>query len=142
MYLCTLCGTRPKKYPLNSKLPCFPNSPSPRNSVSFKLASYASSRRLPLRGCLPKSRTTYCPRDMIVLGLIFFSGAKVALQFPCAGPRSVPFFAAPPATSDMVGLPAGHRHVANAKTAVTSIYLHLLANPTGDPPDFNVGRLE
>ena len=79
---------------------------------------------------------------MVVPGLIFFSGAKVALRFPCEGPRSVPLFAVPPATSATVGPPAVRLHVAKAKTAITTIYFHLLANPAGDPPDFDVGCLE
>ena len=106
------------------------------------LALYAASQRLPLRGCVPKCRATYCPRDMVIPGLIFFSGIKVALRFPCAGARSVPIFAAPAATSATVGPPAVRRHVANAKAAATSIFLHLFADPAGDPSDFDVGRLE
>ena len=54
----------------------------------------------------------------------------------------MPLFAAPPSTSVTVGPSAVHRHVAKAKAVVTSIYLHLLADPTGDPSDFDVGRLE
>ena len=79
---------------------------------------------------------------MVVPGLIFFSGGKLALRFPCAGPRFVPLFAAPPATFASVGPPAVCRHVAKVKTAVTPIYLHLSADPAEDPPDFDVGRFE
>ena len=79
---------------------------------------------------------------MVVPGLIFFSGAKVALQFPYAGARSMSLSATPPATSATVGPPAVRRHVAKAKAAVTSIYLHLLADPAGDLSDFDVSRLE
>ena len=79
---------------------------------------------------------------MVIPELMFFSRAKVALRFPCAGPRKVPCFAAHPAIFAKVGLLAVRRHVARAKTAVTSIYLHLLAASPGDPPDFDVGRLE
>ena len=71
-----------------------------------------------------------------------FSGAKVALRFSCAGACSVTLFAAPPATSATVGPPTVRRHVAKAKAAVTSIYLHLLVDRAGDPSDFDVGRLE
>ena len=83
-------------------------------------------------------------RDMVVPGLIFFSGAKVALRFPCAGPRSVPLFAASPATSATVRPPRSRvrHHLAEVETAVISIYLHLLSGPTGDSLDFDVGRLE
>ena len=79
---------------------------------------------------------------MVVPGLIFFSGTRVALLSPCAGPRSVPLFAVPRATSATIGPLAVRRHVAKVKTAVTSIYLHLLADPAGDTPDLDVGRLE
>ena len=79
---------------------------------------------------------------MVVPRLIFFGGAKVALRFPCVGARSVPLFAEPPATSATVGPAAVRRHVAKAKAVVTSIYLNLLADPAGDPPDFDVDRLE
>ena len=106
------------------------------------LASYATSQRLPLRGCLPKSRATYCPQDMVIPGHIFFSGAKAALRFAYTGSRSVSLFAAPPATSATVRSPAVRRHEAKAKAAVTSIYLHLLVDRAGDPSDFDVGRLE
>ena len=106
------------------------------------MARYVASRRLSLGGYLRKSRGTHSPRDMVVPGLTSIIGAKVALRFPCAGPHSVPLYAAPPATFASVRPPAVRCHVAQAKTAVTSIYLHLLANPAGDPPDFDVGRLE
>ena len=79
---------------------------------------------------------------MVVPGLIFFSRAEVALRFACAGPHSVPLFAAPPATSATVGPPAVRHYVAKAKIAVISIYFHLVADPAGDPLDFDVGRLE
>ena len=79
---------------------------------------------------------------MVVPGRIFFSGAKVALQFPFAGPGSVPFFAAPPATSATIRPPAVRHHVVKAKTAVTSIHLHPFVDPAGDPTDFDVGRLK
>ena len=79
---------------------------------------------------------------MVVPGLIFFGGAKVALRFPCAGARSVPLLAILPATSATVGPLAVRRHEAKAKAAITSIYLHLLADPAGDPSDFDVGCLE
>ena len=80
---------------------------------------------------------------MVIPGLTFFSGAKVVLRFPCAGrPRSVSLLAAPPTTSALVEPPVIRRHVAKAKTAVTSIYLHLLADPGEDPPDFDVGQLD
>ena len=79
---------------------------------------------------------------MVVLGLISFSGAKVAVQFSSAGPRNVPLFTAPPATSATIQPPAVFRHVAKAKTAVTSNYLYLLVGPAGDPPNFDVGLLE
>ena len=59
------------------------------------LASYAASQRRPLRGVYT--------RDMVVPGLIFFSGAKVALRFSWAEARSVPLLAAPPANSATVG---------------------------------------
>ena len=76
------------------------------------------------------------------MGLIFFSGAKVAPRFPYAGTGSVPPFAAPQATSALVKPPAVRPHVAKAKTAVAPIYLHDLADPVGDPLDFDVGRFE
>ena len=79
---------------------------------------------------------------MVIPGLIFFSGEKIALRFPCAGTRSVPLFAAPLATSASIGPPAVRRHVAKAKTAVTPIYLHLSADPVGNPPDFDVDSFE
>ena len=90
---------------------------------------------------LPKSRATHCSRDIIVSGLIFSSGAKVALWFPCAGPRSELLLAAPLATFTSIGPPAVRRHVAKAKTAVNPIYLHLSADPAGDLSDFDVGAL-
>ena len=106
------------------------------------LASYAASRRLPLRVCLPESRATHCPQNMVVPGLIFSSGAKVALRLLCAQTRSVPLLAAPPETPASVEPPAVHRHVAKAKTAVTPICLHLSADPAADTPDYDLGRLE
>ena len=101
-----------------------------------------ASQSLPLRSCLLESRSMQCPRDMIVPELIFFSAAKVVLRFPCAGPHSVPFFAAPLATSTSVRLPAVCRHVANAKTAATPVYVHFSVEPSGESPDFDMGHLE
>ena len=60
-------------------------------------------------------------------------GAKVVLSFPCAGPRSVPLLAAPPATPVSVGLPEVRRHVTKVKTAITPIHLYLSAYPGGEP---------
>ena len=51
-------------------------------------------------------------------------------------------FTAPPEISATARPMAVRRHLAKAKTAVTSNYLHLLADPAGDPPDFDVGRLK
>ena len=79
---------------------------------------------------------------MVVQRLIFSSGAKVALRFPCSGPHSVLLFTVPSATPASVRPPAIRRHVAKAKTAVTPIYLNFLAVPAGDLPDFDVGRLK
>ena len=89
-----------------------------------------------------KSRATHCPQDMLVPGLIFSSGARVALRFSCAGLRNVPLFAAPPATSASVRPSTVHRHVAKAKRTVALTYLYLSADRVGDPPDFVASRLE
>ena len=118
MHLRTLCGTRPKQYPLNLKLLAFPPAHDPETALALNfrvtfykcstrasvslftgcLALYAVSQKLPFRSYLSKSRATLCSRNIIISGLIFSCGAKVAQRFPWTRPRSVSFFAAPPAT--------------------------------------------
>ena len=41
----------------------------------------SKASKVSFRGCLPKCYATHCPRDMVVPGLIFTSGAKVALLY-------------------------------------------------------------
>ena len=83
------------------------------------LASCAASQRLALQDCLTKSRVTHCLRNMVVPGLVFSRGAKVALRFSGAGLRRITFFDAPLANAGSIGPPAVCRHMARAKTAVT-----------------------
>ena len=47
-----------------------------------------------------------------------------------------------PATSAAIWPPAVGHHMAEAETAVTPNQLRFPADPTGDPPDLNMGRLE
>ena len=74
MLLHTSCGTRPKQYPLNSKLPCFSTSPEPQNCVSFKLQGHVpqvlyAEHRVPIywllcsiRGLLKASSSELPPK--------------------------------------------------------------------------------
>ena len=52
------------------------------------------------------------------------------------------FLATAQATRASVGPPAIFRHVAKAKASVAPIYLRFSAAPAGDPPDFEMVRLE
>ena len=79
----------------------------------------AAFLRLSIRGCLPKSRATHSPRDVIILGLFLSCGTEVAPRRPGAGTRNMPFITA----------------------AEVSIYLLFPAHPTGYPPDLDVGPL-
>ena len=47
-----------------------------------------------------------------------------------------------PAASAAIRLLAVRSHVSKTKAAVTPIRLHFPADPTGDPPEHDVGHLE
>ena len=104
--------------------------------------SIAVSQWLPIWGCLSEDRATHCHRDMIDPGLLPFGSAKVAPRIPDAGPRSVSLPTAFPATPAAIRPPAVRRHVSKIKAALTPIELHFPADPTGVPPNLDVGRLK
>ena len=128
MDLRTLCGTRTKQYPLNSKLPCFLARQWPRNRVSFKL--------LPIWSRLSDCRATHCPWKMVIPGLLLSCVKEIEPWFPWAGPRSVSLLTTPPATPASIGPPAVCRHMAEDEAAVAPIYLRFFCGPCRRPTRF------
>ena len=162
IHLRTLCGTRPKQYPLNSKLPCFLARQWPQNRVSLISRSFSMGANFrtsalyfvaylnTVRGF---SEASYLelplgtPRNALSPeydhpGFLLSCGAEVAPRFPWAGLRSVSLLAAPPAAPACIALPAVCRHMAKAEAGVAPIYLCLPADSAEDPPGFNMVRLE
>ena len=64
---------------------------------------FAASSMFPIWGCLSERRTTHCPRNVTDPGL-FSGGAKVALRFPCAGPRVMSLLTISPAAPAAIRL--------------------------------------
>ena len=105
--------------------------------VLLPMAAFLS---LPIRGCLPKSRTTHSPRDVVIPRLILSCGTGVAPRLPSAGTRNMPLHAAPSAAPASVWPPAVHRHVPKAKAIIATVSFRLPADPAADPPDLNMGH--
>ena len=147
MHLRTLCATQAKQIPTKLKTP-LPSHQlmAPELRYSFKLQGHVTfdrcstpsfgvltylcvaSQMLPIRGCLPNSRTIHCPRDLVVPWLILSCAAEAATSFPSARPRSVFLLAAPPATLASIWAPAVCRHATETKAAIK---LRLPADPAG-----------
>ena len=106
------------------------------------LLSMAAFLRHSIRGCLPKSRTTHSPRDVVISGLFLSSGTEVASRLPGAGTRNMPLLTASPAAPVVVWPSAVCCYMAEAKAAEAPIYLLFPAHPTGYPVDLDVGPLE
>ena len=89
-----------------------------------------------------ESRRMHCTRDVIDPRRLLSNGAEVTPRTLCAGSRVVPLLATFPATPASVWSPTVRRHVSKTKAAVTPICLSFPADPAGDPPNLNVGRLK
>ena len=76
-HLCTLCGTRPKQYPLISKLPCFLARQWPRNRVSI------TSGSLPI-GAIRQASASFWPAYLaFICGLSKASFSELPPEKPC-----------------------------------------------------------
>ena len=98
------------------------------------LLSMAAFLRLPIRGCLTKSRATHSPRDVVIPGLFLFCGTEVAPRLSGAGTRNMTLPTVSPATPAAVWPSAVCHYMAEAKAAEAPIYLLFPAHPTGYPP--------
>ena len=102
----------------------------------------AAFLRLPIRGCLPKSRATHSPQYVVIPGLFLPCGMEVALRLHGAGTRKMALLTASPAAPAAVWPLAVRRFVAKAKAAEAPVHPPFSAHPTGYPSDLNVGPLE
>ena len=77
----------------------------------------AAFLKLPIKGCLPKSRATHSPRDVVIPGLFLSCGTEVAPRLTAAGTRNMPLLTASPAAPATVWPSAVCHYVAKAKAA-------------------------
>ena len=83
----------------------------------------AAFLRLPIRGCLPKSRATHNPRYVVIPGLFFLCGTEVAPRLPGAGTRKMSLLAASAAAPAAVWPSAVQRYVSKAKAVEAPVHL-------------------